>query len=314
MLKRVSFSVVIPLYEKEDVIWRALNSVIPQLRADDEVIVVDDGSNDGGAALLEGGICDAIPVRVIRQKNQGVSVARNKGVHSALHDHIVLLDADDWWLDGMPDKLEELINRWPGAEAWSVGHYRVDGTTSLRINSGLGRDSLLEGAGFVRHYGKFSGTINSSTACIRKSAFVDSGGFPPGVTSGEDVYLWLTLGLRGGIGVSPKPLVCIERPLSGKYDNKGRDVVGFHYRYFGNRKNLDRLEKNERLSIKSFLVRNGLRQVAGSAAVGDYSAAWRRTKVISSVVRWFPLLGIVTMIMPRWVLGWAFRRRHRLSR
>jgi len=312
--KPISFSVVIPLYEKRDAVRRALSSMVPQLRDEDEVIVVDDGSTDGGADVVERSFSGAMPINIIRQKNKGVSAARNEGIRCARHEHVVLLDADDWWLSGVRDKLEELINRWPGAQGWSVGHHRVDGKKRVYINSGLNSDSLLEGADFVYHYGKFSGTINSSTACIRRSTFFEIGGFPEGVTSGEDVYLWLRLGLQGGVGVSPAPLVCIERPLSGKPENKGRDVVGFHYRYFGDRRNFGRFGKNERSAIKGFLIRNGLRQIAGSVAGGDRSAAWQKAKVIGSVVPWFPLFALAILAFPKRVLVWAFRRRHRISR
>lgn len=308
-----SISVVIPLYNKRTTIRRSVESVLDQLCDNDELIIVDDGSTDGGPSVVDSCFSESMSIRLIRQKNMGVSAARNEGFGRARNKYVALLDADDWWLDGVRDKLEELINRWPCAQAWSVGHYRVDGKKRVYINSGLNSDSLLEGADFVYHYGKFSGTINSSTACIRRSTFFEIGGFPEDVTSGEDVYLWLRLGLQAEVAVSPAPLVCIERPLSGKPENKGRDVVGFHYRHFGDRRNLDRLGQKERAAVKGFLARNGLRQIAGSVAGGDRYAAWQKAMVIGSVVPWFPLLALAILAFPKRVLLWAFQRRHRMA-
>ena len=91
-----AISVVIPLYNKVKYIRRALDSVLNQTSADLEVIVVDDGSTDGGGHVVlrqhDG------RVRLIRQGNKGVSVARNRGVSEARADLIAFLDADDEWL------------------------------------------------------------------------------------------------------------------------------------------------------------------------------------------------------------------------
>lgn len=306
----IRISVVIPLYNKQATIRRAIDSVIEQLDEGDELIVVDDGSTDGGVDEIENYLFEPSFVNLVRQKNQGVSVARNEGIRRAHNENVVLLDADDWWLDGVREKFAELIHRWPGAQAWSIGHYRADGKERMYINSGLDVDRFLQGPDFVSHYGKFSGTINSSTVCLRKAAFLEAGGFPEGVTSGEDVYLWLWLGLQGGIGVSPSPLVCIDRPLSGRPEKKGRDVVGFHYLYFGDRGNFERLTQRDRSAIKGFLARNGIRQIAGSVAGGDRSSALQKAKVIGSVVPWIPLFALVVLIFPKRVLAWAFRWRH----
>ena len=71
-------SVVIPLYNKGPYIARALNSVLAQTFQDFEVIVVDDGSTDDGAEIVRG--FKDLQIRLIQQKNQGVSAARNRGI------------------------------------------------------------------------------------------------------------------------------------------------------------------------------------------------------------------------------------------
>lgn len=93
-------SVVIPLYNKEPIIKKTLNSVLSQDYSDFEVVVVDDGSTDNSVAIVESIVGPRI--RLIKQENGGPSKARNTGVKNAKGDWIVFLDADD---ELLPDAL-----------------------------------------------------------------------------------------------------------------------------------------------------------------------------------------------------------------
>lgn len=86
-------SIIIPLYNKAPYIKRALDSVISQTIQDFEVIVVNDGSTDGGEHIVEG-YSDA-RIHLVHQKNKGVSAARNRGVSLAKSNMVAFLDADD---------------------------------------------------------------------------------------------------------------------------------------------------------------------------------------------------------------------------
>lgn len=93
-------SVVVPLYNGRSYLVEAVDSILAQTRAADEIIVVDDGSTDGGADLLVG---YGHRVQVIRQANAGAATALNRGIARATGDVLAFLDADDLWV---PDKLE----------------------------------------------------------------------------------------------------------------------------------------------------------------------------------------------------------------
>lgn len=97
------FSIVIPAYNRADQIGRAIASCLGQTFHDFEVVVVDDGSRDGTAEVIEA-VGDP-RVRCIRQANAGASAARNTGAQAARGTHLAFLDSDDEFL---PHKLERL--------------------------------------------------------------------------------------------------------------------------------------------------------------------------------------------------------------
>lgn len=100
------FSIVVPLFNKEAVVLTTLQSVIQQTYKNFELIVVDDGSSDQSVKRIQSHISDQ-RIHIISQHNQGVSAARNNGVHHASGEWVCFLDADDWW---HPNHLELLAN------------------------------------------------------------------------------------------------------------------------------------------------------------------------------------------------------------
>lgn len=120
-------SVVIPCYNGASYLRSTLESALGQTHSPLEIIVIDDGSTDNSAAIAESFGC---PVRVIRQSNQGESVARNRGIDEARGDWIAFLDADDKWA---PAKLSRQLAV-ATDETIGVGtgsHYRFDNANEL---------------------------------------------------------------------------------------------------------------------------------------------------------------------------------------
>ncbi|MBS1850151.1 MAG: glycosyltransferase family 2 protein [Acidobacteria bacterium] len=116
-------SAVIPAYNRKAYIDRALQSILSQTTPVDEIIVVDDGSTDGTADYVEGKY--GAQVRVVRQKNSGVSGARRRGIQEARGQWIAFLDSDDEWV---PERNHDLLlaaERVPPDVAWIFGDLRV---------------------------------------------------------------------------------------------------------------------------------------------------------------------------------------------
>lgn len=188
-------SVVIPLYNKAPHIIKAVDSVLAQSTQPDEVIVVDDGSTDGGAELLASRV-EKYGVRVIYQTNAGESSARNKGVEIASSDYIAFLDADDWWLPNHLETLHFLIDRYPSASLYSTAHIVEREGQLYRPKSTYNDGWLGVVDDFFYRYAQGLSLINSTTACVRKTDFVAIGGFPTGIRRGPDIICWINMALK----------------------------------------------------------------------------------------------------------------------
>ena len=100
-------SVIIPVYNNEKYIARCLDSLIQQTYSEFEALVINDGSKDNSGEIIQSYAEHDKRFRYFEQENQGVSVARNKGLDNAKGEYVLFLDGDDW-LDN--DVLERLHN------------------------------------------------------------------------------------------------------------------------------------------------------------------------------------------------------------
>lgn len=103
----IRVSIIVPVYNVEKYIERALNSLIQQTLEDIEIICINDGSTDNSQVLLEKFANSDNRIKIISQKNLGLSAARNKGLECANGEYIAFLDSDDY-ID--KDFLEKLYN------------------------------------------------------------------------------------------------------------------------------------------------------------------------------------------------------------
>ncbi|MBQ5824284.1 MAG: glycosyltransferase family 2 protein [Clostridia bacterium] len=105
------YSIVVPVYNAEKYLEECVNSVLSQSVTDFELILVDDGSTDNSGRMCDSfASCDE-RVKVIHQQNSGPIPTRFNGVKEASGDYILSLDSDDYWLDGLLEKVDESINR-----------------------------------------------------------------------------------------------------------------------------------------------------------------------------------------------------------
>lgn len=190
--ERPYFSVVIPLYNKENYIKRAVDSLLHQSFTDFEIIVVDDGSNDKGPEIVQ--TINDKRVKLFSKENGGVSSARNYGIQKACADLICFLDADDYVL---PNHLEELrylsLTCGEKASVFCTNFTRLfpDGESIPNINPAEEKRGILNNYFKDVYYGHTF--VWSGNCAIRKSALIRSGGFNTRYKMGEDIDLWMRL-------------------------------------------------------------------------------------------------------------------------
>jgi len=202
-----AFSVVIPLYNKKAHIVDTVKAVLKQTLPPFEIIVVNDGSTDGGAeALAE---CNFENVRIITQTNAGVAAARNTGINASRTEFVALLDADDLWLPHFLEEVQALTRAYPEAGMFSCAYQYKLGENQF-FNPALSKKYCPTRAGILRHFFAMMANgdlpLTMSSIVIRKSLFDAIGGFPVGETMGEDQDFLFRAALARPIAYSPKVL------------------------------------------------------------------------------------------------------------
>lgn len=189
-------SVIIPLYNKADSIAKALNSVLAQTYQDFEVVVVDDGSTDDGAAIVKQ--CTDPRIRLIRQANAGVSAARNRGIAEAKGEYVAFLDADDEW---MPEFLEEIVilqREFPECKAQATNY--IFNSRGVKSQTILRKLPFKGEHGVLTNYFEVASCSHppvwTSAICIERALLQEIGGFPLGIKSGEDLLTWARIAVR----------------------------------------------------------------------------------------------------------------------
>lgn len=218
----LQFSVVIPLYNKQDQVQRAIRSVLAQTYENFELIVVDDGSTDKSFAVASQ-IQDPRLI-ILQQKNFGEGAARNHGVRASKNKYIAFLDADDEWKPGFLEHIACLIETHPNCVLYGTGCERyIDPDHSAWPT----QDCFPEGwRGIIGDYlkiiAKRPSPFNSSSTVATKDALERVGGFPEGVVNGSDMATWIRCSLLGDIAYLHQPLsiyyVGLEGSVSSAFD------------------------------------------------------------------------------------------------
>lgn len=195
--------VVLPLYNKEGVVARAISSVVNQSHADWELVVIDDGSTDRSIDVARE--FHDHRIQVVHQPNAGPGAARNRGISETSAQLVAFIDADDEWL---PNHLETLLGsaQWDASDApaaaassWLYGEDKVD-SRERRRSAGLEpgihtRTSATDAAGLK----SLVDLLHSSACVARRDVVLALGGFfdQERCTYGEDSYLWARMLLGG---------------------------------------------------------------------------------------------------------------------
>ena len=245
------FSVIIPLYNKKPHILRSVNSVLSQEYKFFELIVIDDGSTDGGVDLLSS-IKDE-RLRIFRKHNGGASSARNCGINKSKYDLISFLDADDEYDKNFLTYVNDMVNFSPRAGVFTTGCRIVGGLQNSvkRVDTAPG---IFKVEDYFKLYNKLHCTVNnSSTTVVKKKLLFQVGLFPEEQIIYEDWTVWFSLALISDVVYSNFIGSTIHQDAVNRSYNKNDTYVllenlfllicrveAFIFKYYLDRKNLDR--------------------------------------------------------------------------
>ena len=197
-----SISVVIPTFNRLIYLERAIKSVLNQTIKVNEIIIVDDGSNDGTSEFIHSKYPE---LKYIFQSNSGVSAARNVGITTAKSNWIAFLDSDDEWVNNKLKEqvtqleLEPEINFCHSNELWIRNGNKIKQKNSHQKFGGLIFDKCLDKC-----------RISPSTVICKKTLLIKLEGFDEDFFICEDYDLWLRV-------TSQNPVLYIDKPLIIKY-------------------------------------------------------------------------------------------------
>lgn len=181
------FSVIIPLYNKENYVENALKSILNQSFTDYEIIIVNDCSTDSSVSKIKPYLSDKV-VLINHEKNKGLSATRNTGIKNAKADYVTYLDADDLWKPTFLTTIHRLILNFPEAKIYGTNYEEVYGTQLLRpINGSEELDDNFEG---ILNFFKINlkqGIYNHGSVCFHKDVFEKVGYYNEQITFSEDI-------------------------------------------------------------------------------------------------------------------------------
>jgi glycosyltransferase involved in cell wall biosynthesis len=250
-----SISVVIPTFNRLIYLERAIKSVLNQTISVNEIIIVDDGSDDGTSEFIHSNYPN---LKYIFQSNSGVSAARNTGIKAASSNWIAFLDSDDAWVTNKIQKqiteleLNPEMNFCHSNEIWIRNGREIKQKNTHKKFGGFIFDKCLDKC-----------RISPSTVICRKSLLIKLNGFDEDLAICEDYDLWLRI-------TSNNPVIYIEKPLIIKYgghqDQLSRNSEGIESYHI---KSLEKLLKQDfhsehRIAMENMLI-NKLKIYANGA-------------------------------------------------
>ncbi len=222
-------SIIIPTYNREKEIVRAINSILKQTYDSYEVIIIDDGSTDNTGEVVRGIADDRI--RYIRtEDNHGAAHARNVGIREAKYDYIAFLDSDDEW---MPRKLELQMHKMlESPEEIGLVYCRMSGITrdgSRRYVCPEGQYGRENFEGNLFYKLLLGNVIGTPAMLVRRECLEQSGGFKEALICLEDWELILRLAKNCKIGFVDEVLVEVHKMANSVSTNAGGYLVARCY-------------------------------------------------------------------------------------
>jgi hypothetical protein len=249
------FSVIMPLYNKARWVRRAIESVVAQCQKDWELIVIDDGSTDGGERIVSS-IRDT-RIILIGQRNGGAAAARNAGIRVARGDWIVFLDADDQWTMRALTVFEEAIRRHPQVRWVAAGYASQfpDGrivVTRFADERGSCADMPIRDALSLLAATSFC----VGSVAFRKNVFEFVGFFDESLRTAEDPDMWFRIAIAFPLAAYSREVVLIYHHVPGSLMRRGDVDIDSQERLLGRYEGELQALSEERKTLVRAIIRH----------------------------------------------------------
>lgn len=183
-------SVVIPTFNRKEMVVRAIESVLQQSYPNFELIVIDDGSTDGTEEIVNNYFSDK-RFNYYYQQNKGQSAARNFGIDKSRGELIALLDSDNFWVTDKLEKQIEFYNNNRNYDIMFSEIFLVDKNGNI-----LNKKKSHRFSGNILNKLLYSNFVTNNTVLINRKCFEEMGGFDEDLRYAEDYDLWLRFSTR----------------------------------------------------------------------------------------------------------------------
>lgn len=217
-MNNIRFSIIVPLYNKENTILDTINSVLSQTYQDFELIIVDDGSTDSSVSIVQA-IKD-IRIKIIKQINKGVSSARNTGYKKAKGEWILFLDADDLLCDNALAHYVQLISRHDNYLVFVSNFWCKNIDVTIAHSYGR-RERIVKNTMKALWYKEFY--ARPGNTIIHRTVLDSIGGFDEGLSYNEDYEFSIRLLTHYAVVYTPEKLM-IYNLLSNEESIKHNNV------------------------------------------------------------------------------------------
>ena len=236
------FSIVIPLFNKENHVFKTIQSVLNQTYLFFEIIIINDASTDDSLRVVEG-IKDHRILIIKHAKNLGLSAARNSGIRASKYNYIAFLDADDYWSPNYLEELLKLIKSYPNEKAFGT-FYKEDIFGSIvlpktSLNLKYFNQTLIIENFFKLNLGKL--IITQSSIVIHKEVFEKVGYYDEQITFAEDIDFYIRCFSNFSLVYKHTPLNTQTREIAGSLTNSKTTNKNYPdlEKYLGYKKSLD---------------------------------------------------------------------------
>lgn len=222
----ISFSIIVPVYNKEQFLLKTIERVLNQKHSHFELLLLNDGSTDGSQKVIN--TFEDSRIKKFNTQNIGAAAARNFLMEKATHDYIAFLDADDLWEENHLEEMSRLIVKYPNNKVFATNTIKTVGKAVIHRKYSIDIHNKTD---LVTDFFKASFLecimITSATA-MHKEVFENIGNYNVNIKSGQDIDLYIRLASRYKIAFSTSVTVTIVgNPMSLSNRTSYKDKMNF---------------------------------------------------------------------------------------